>query len=389
MTKIMSNDIVNRIKDFVVECYPLDSGKYNYADSIRYRKPDVPEDGSIGYIAYDMDNDKPRMKLTTSRYLTRKCKLCGILTDSEIRELADIIDNMLWGSIVLNGVTIINGPDITQAYQDKIGGHSCMTEGNADYTRLYECNPTRFRMLVIKSKADSARAIIHKLDNGEYLLGVVYATSENLKKTAIEYAKNRNWYYGHKFEENKHKLKMTGLYYEEGEVPYMDTLSSGSIVDGLLNISLFGGDFELTNQDGTLEGGEICCNCEEITNEDRVMHNDDGEAFCECCFSELYSHCQECNNYYSINGSIYIEDSGEYVCQHCASTKFYHCEECDSYHSIDGMVSVEDDMLCISCYENVAGCCGDCGEKFYNSNLSRGKDSWVCSDCAEAIPCSN
>ena len=152
-----STRIRNCIEDYVASLFPFDLQIGWAMGKINYKYPGKPDDESTGFIAFDVPG-KDRLKLKTARYLTRKCKLGEIasLSDEQIRNLAEKINSLLWTVEELNNVELICGDAITNAYAKNVGGSSCMTGGNSSYTRLYEINPARFKMLIMRSNNDSA-----------------------------------------------------------------------------------------------------------------------------------------------------------------------------------------------------------------------------------------
>lgn len=346
-------------------------------------RPDVPEDGSTGFIAYDVPSKLDRLKIKTGRFLTRKLHLKGILRDLCLLEIKDNIDRSLFGECSTE-IELVSGQNITQAYEDEIGGCSCMTGGCAEYTRLYQENPNKFRMLIMREYNNSARAIVHKLDNGDFYMDRVYSDSECLKERMVQYASEKGW---HNRLSNaagftgatcdKGLLRVSGLDFTDGEIPYMDSLQGAEISNGLLNISAYGGTYTLDGTDGSLGSGETCSNCGERTDEDTVYHADDGNAYCESCYCELFAYCEECYNTVSADDIVKIEDTDQYVCQYCADDKYYKCIGCGGYFDKDVSETHDGDVLCIPCIEKNHTMCNECGEWFLTEDIADG----YCVDC--------
>jgi len=347
---------------------------------IDYKRPGKPEDLSVGYIAYDTAPDTPRMKLRTSRYLTRKCKLHSILNDKEIRELADTINSYLWTNEELNKIELVSGSKITKAYRDCIGGRSCMTGNCADYTLLYEMNPERFQMIIAYNNADTARAIVHKLDNGHYFMDRIYTTAEHLKDVLKDYADSHGW--GHKIKMPDLKtLVVSGLEYEDGHIPYMDTMTCGCTCGKGLTISYVGCcDYELQSQHGELETHYVCENCGEAVSEESVFWQGT-DCFCEYCFGELFVACENCGETVSVDATYCIADKQIIVCEYCARYSYHCCSHCRYLFSDEACYGVENDVLCDGCYETFARNCNGCNEDFYLDSLTKIDGYYYCSDC--------
>lgn len=377
--------IRNCIEDYVASIFPFDLQIGWFMGSINYQYPDKPEDGSIGYIAFEVSG-KDRMKLKTARYLTRKCKLTNVpLNDEQIRILAEKLNSLLWTDDELNNVELIRGNAITEAYENEIGGSSCMTGCNSSYTKLYASNPTRFEMLIIRNNNDSARAIIHKLDNGRKLLGTIYTTTEHLCDKMQDYAIQQDWIIKTHKIADKSILIMSSLSYREDEIPYMDTLTQGEIVNNLLTASYNGGSFNLQDQDGGL-GGYQCENCGNRVNEDDIYDDGEGNSYCEYCFNENFTYCPDCDDTIHITDTIFIQDKEIYVCQYCADKHYYRCYDCGDYHTLDDMQIFNDESYCESCFGEVADYCENCNETFCIEDLTFIDDSGpLCADCVTEI----
>ncbi len=376
--------IRNCIEDYIAAIHPFNLEIGWFIGSIDYKYPDKPDDDSIGYIAFNVPG-KDRLKLKTARYLTRKCKLNegASLNDEQIRILAEKINSLLWTVEELNNIELIHGKAITEAYNDEVGGSSCMTGSNSDYTKLYESNLTRFEMLIICSGNDSARAIIHKLDNGRKLLGVIYATAEHLLDEMEKYAIRQNWIPCAAPDQDKNSWVMSDLHFCDGEIPYMDVLTSGEINNNLLTVSYNSGDFELQNTNGSLNGGYQCENCSDHIYEYDTYSDGDGNTYCEYCFNENFIYCPDCEDIIHNNDVIFIQDKEIYVCQRCADKNYYRCETCGKYHTLDDMQIFDDSAYCENCFDSVANCCEECNKTFEPEELTSVDDSGpLCADCA-------
>lgn len=104
------------------------------------------------------------------------------------------------------------------------------------------------------------------------------------------------------------------------------------------------------------------------------------------------------------NGEIIEEgqcDKYDYYCEDCGRGMWddeqYYCEECQRYFCEDCIKYVDDVYLCISCTEEVATMCSNCGDLHYNEEMRidyRGErvcercidDNYVnCVDCDEYV----
>ncbi|KKN19330.1 hypothetical protein LCGC14_0946650, partial [marine sediment metagenome] len=292
-------------------------------DDLARLQPDKPTDGSLNVLAFVVPNKPKRLKLRTTRFLSRKLKLnSGFLSDAILQNLGDNINMNLFG-LSPEHVRLLSGSQITNAYRDKLGTKSCMTK-RPEYTRLYERNPERFKLFTISFNNDTGRALLVTLDNGQKYMDRVYASSETVKSKMIEYAEKQNWasYSGHRYSQaDPDTLIVSGLDYIDGEIPYMDTFACGTIIDGKLTISFKGiADYNLQSLDGMLETGMTCEYCNENVYEDDVQYVGDSY-YCQSCFRDHFFFCNDCEESYNLEDEVCIDDDF-YVCTYCADDNY-------------------------------------------------------------------
>lgn len=331
---------------------------------IQELQPDKPEDETAGFLAYNVPN-KDRMKMKTGRFLTRKLNLnSGFLPDTVIQKLASNINTYLFPDL---GIRLDKGIAITENYENEIGGHSCMTGSCAEYTKLYEANPDRFQQLIIVQNGDSARAIVHKLDDGTYMLDRIYGTCEYLKEKMRDYGTKQGWSF-------RGSGTISNLKYTDGEIPFADTMKDYKIIDGLLTIgtNLPYYDGTLDSTDGKFYSGIFCEYCEEYYDEDHIISVGD-YYYCENCVSDNFTYCESCSEYCENEFVREVIDTGQYVCRHCAEDEYSCCESCNEYVS-ETQILDGDTEVCNDCSENHYHC-DDCGDL-----VSKVEDGY-CEDC--------
>jgi hypothetical protein len=348
--------------------------------------PGKPNDNICGFLAYDVPG-KDRMKMKTGRFLTRKLGLNnGFMSDVQISKMADTINRYLYPDIEIR---LDSGCQVTQNYKDAVGSSSCMTGSNSGCVGLYENNPGRFRQLIMLHNGNSARAIVHKLDCGKFLMDRVYSDSETLKESMIEYAKNKKWAYRQNMYPGIDDVAgidydsciVSGLDYYDGEVPYMDTLTGYRITNGLLDIfhrnSKYPGDGTLDSTDGYIKQGVNCCNCNENVPEDSALCSEDGDYYCENCYCEVFSHCEKCDREVLSDDVVHIEDKNIYVCKDCAGCYYGQCEDCNNWYSETFNVNNGDKNVCQSCLDDYSTC-DNCDKSFPGLDENN-----LCDDCAQ------
>jgi len=369
----------------------------------------TPNDGTGGYISYNVP-DKNRVKMKTQKFLVKKLCLPDLfgVNEAELREIATMVNTVFFAAPKFR---LDAGEDITNNYRECVGGNSCMTGGCSRYTKLYEMNPDRFSMLVVTQFKDSARAIVHKLDNGKHLLDRVYCSSLALRDRMIGYALDKGWYYKDKdgdiffdgYEVNEYEeFIVSNLAYCNGCVPYMDTLSGYYIDDGMLVIghSCAGKawDGELLSTEGKLndEHYMYCEHCEEPYEEGELIWVTAEEVYvCNDCYTQYYMTCCHCEEAFASENGV-VTQSGNTVCDNCADTYYRECDDCGEL-VLDGDIhevcrgdegSILHGEVCNVCFDKWYDKCGDCSvyhraDALIEVYLANGDTCKVCNDCVK------
>ncbi len=368
-------------------------------DALNRYQPDKPDDGTAGFLAYSVGDNKSRMKIKTGRFLTKKLGLNNdYLNCQSIQKIANIINDALFDTNMI--IELVHGGKITDNYRNSIGGSSCMTENDGGYTRMYENNPDRFQQLTMKYCNGSARAIVHKLDNGKYLMDRIYSDND-LSGKMQDYAIKQGWFYRWSNEASTHgicfngdkiddynEMIVSGLSYDNGEVPYMDTLTEyrlqGSKMDIFHGRASYSSDGTLDSTKGQLENRISCENCGETMSDDDTFNAGD-TILCRDCYGENYFYCESCNEDFHNNDGVYIEDDEVRVCQSCAdnSGNYYQCDNCDKYHSQPTTETNDAYNLCESCLFDKYTVCESCDGWYPSSDIN---DDGLCADCIEKQP---
>lgn len=344
-------------------------------------RPSKSQQGKISYL-----RNKTRMQLSVRRYITRILGLHKWLSDPELDTLADTILEKITAN---NNYTIeiLKGQAIQDAYRDEVGGHSCMTGSHhSEYVGLYRDNPKRIRMAVLRRNNSSARCIIWLSDDHKLYFDKIYTDYAHCKEILQQKLLDKDimsCYTG------SYNIKVSGLSYNDGEVPYMDTLTRGSIDNGLLDLSTSGGDFNTDNQDGTIgENDETCYHCECGVNPDGGDGSNyiDGVWVCESCYNDCYSYCGHCNEDYNHDNITFTEVDGHGYCENCISDVATECCQCDTWIDSGLIEYVDDDCVCNECFEEHYQTCEVCGIIAHNDNFL---ETGICCDCINISPIIN
>jgi len=329
----------------------------------------MPHDGVAGYIAYNVPN-KPRAKMRTGKFLGKKLQLNNnYLNPAMLEYLAGKVNMAIFGVENGGGMQFLVGDDITRAYEKSTGCGSCMTGSSCEKVGLYAMNPTRFKLAVLELGANSGRALLVKLDNGDFYLDRVYCDSRSIRDAMYQYAIKEGWYYrdgpeGIGLWHNESRMSdhsmliASDLEYEDGKVPYMDTFTYGNVHNGCLDISATDGNIDLQSTNGWIEdGGIVCASCDDYANEE-TYHVVDDETICDDCFDRYYFHCGDCDINYRNNEEHTIDDTCCTVCTACLDN-YNFCEDCETYNSeTTYLETLEKDVCnhCLRCYQECEGC---------------------------------
>jgi hypothetical protein len=98
---------------------------------------------------------------------------------------------------------------------------------------------------------------------------------------------------------------------------------------------------------GCTECSLKCDSCNRVVDKDST-YPVDNEYFCEDCYSEKYTTCEECSDTISRDDAIYVENFGDY-CESCYKDKFVQCEECDETVEKSYTVEVGNNYYCEEC----------------------------------------
>jgi hypothetical protein len=182
------------------------------------------------------------------------------------------------------------------------------------------------------------------------------------------------------------------------EVPYLDTFSKYDKREFVLsNQGRYDTSLDTTNgidyNSLLCSSKNLCCCCGGPVDEDEVYYNDDGECYCETCFSENFNYCEYCQEYVHINNGRYTTDG--FVCDYHLNRHYTRCHYCGEYFCEDEnhyRDIATDNIYCEDCADRRLSYCDVCEE--YTSNEVRincdYEEEHICSDCwHECKECGN
>lgn len=338
--------------------------------------PRVPTTNPGGNISFNVYG-KARVRTRIARFLTRKLNLNNdFFPDKILRQISDTILSKYFGEIIIR---LDKGEKITENYENEIGGHSCMTGDCAEYTLLYEMNPDRFEQLVVLHDNDSARAMVALLDNGQKYCDKCYSTSDFVYEKLQQYAKKQGWA---NYNIGNGNLIMSGLNFEEGHVPYMDTFFHYKLEksEGKQTLTIFACETRrsyegcLDSTEGNFFDRHYCISCEDSFCEEE-MTVIDGDEVCKSCFDEHYFCCEECGKIDHNDFSHSIQDVC--FCEGCYNKLGVVCEDCSEYVFQDCCIITWDgNFICEDCKDDYVKCL-TCKDWFKQESCTDG----YCNEC--------
>lgn len=94
----------------------------------------------------------------------------------------------------------------------------------------------------------------------------------------------------------------------------------------------------------------ICCECgDTFLLKDDTKHTHNDKIYCNDCFNELFSYCEDCLEYCDSDNMKSVYDGDRYVCDSCYEENYFYCEGCGySRHNVDYC----EDNRCNQCCDN-------------------------------------
>jgi hypothetical protein len=361
----------NRFKNGDYETPPWDNRFVMMISLGNERFPHMSKKQS-GKIAYTQNADKGARDLQTNMSVGRYLKKYhGWQLRPEI--IADL--SALCGETGFEIVT--QTKDIVAAYID--GPRSCMS-GNAD---SFQSNP-HHPCEVYGGASDLALAILRR--DGEItaraivwpargIYSTIYGDSSRLRAELHE----RN--YGNHDNMSGARLNKISCGDDGHVCAYLDGERRIAIHADYLEIG--GSDAIADSVEGTLSSGETCCNCDCSIDEDCAMTTDDGEVYCEECYYEIYSHCENCEDTHYSDDMIWIESAQTNVCPYCADAHYPSCDNCNERSPSDDMLKTRDgEDLCSDCFCESHTTCESCYEAVPNDEVKATPNGdYHCEEC--------
>ena len=120
------------------------------------------------------------------------------------------------------------------------------------------------------------------------------------------------------------------------------------------------------------------CSCEVDDNDGQEF---DEDTYCQECFDDLFSCCEECGETVNIDDIVSVNDDN-YMCESCRDNNYVCCNDCADYVSNDDCTCVDDRYVCETCYCNNYFTCESCGEVYHVDYYG---DNGCCLICSQDL----
>lgn len=143
-----------------------------------------------------------------------------------------------------------------------------------------------------------------------------------------------------------------------------------------------------THHIGCCKAALQCSVCDDELDETEIHYYGE-DAYCETCFYERFSYCEECGEGVGNEDMVLIVDKDIWVCQSCADRYYNQCDRCGNYNSED-TAAVDNNAWCLDCVEIHADFCDRCSSYTRHDTHTvidpdTEDDMTVCDDCFNAF----
>lgn len=125
----------------------------------------------------------------------------------------------------------------------------------------------------------------------------------------------------------------------------------------------------------------ICEDCGALLIED--IHEFEGSYYCENCFHNTFSYCDNCGKIIYTDDSYYIADA--IYCEHCRDRLFYQCDDCGEYFDSDDVYQDSNSVYCHRCFERSYYFCDTCSCIVHCDNVCTNDYGTYCESCFEDV----
>lgn len=132
------------------------------------------------------------------------------------------------------------------------------------------------------------------------------------------------------------------------------------------------------------DDGYTCENCDE-----RISHDDwhevNGEYYCEDCFFDIFTSCDNCGEIITQDDSVYSDFTDRTYCQSCFDDTFIFCENCSEYRPRRYSENIDGSDYCYDCTGDLFTQCNQCWELIPNDDITEYNGDFFCQTCYDEI----
>lgn len=257
---------------------------------------------------------------------------------------------------------VVSGSDLMAVYDQGFAYSACMSGTHArEYREIYEDNPNTVKMLKYDDGEQRGRALLWFLPDAT-LLDRIYPNSGDHVQAMRDWALECGyWVRSHqgcpdedyvafcnKDNKRRHDFTVT-LDWNNFKLPYVDSFHWAECIDEddaqiVLSTSDSVGNTRLDSTEGGWSDSYDCCEGCGYTLPRSYRTDEDGCLWCEDCFDDRFTYCEDVERYVVREVATYVED-GYYVlndyftcrkCDLCFDSNIHHshdinlCDECES-----------------------------------------------------------
>ena len=391
-------------------------------DDVSYAGFSLEDATKVAYCPKPMDkfDVHHRMRTKLGRYIRRRFPTLEV-SDAVLNNFTNLVVSC--NPKADENIKVISGNAIVKAYQNEVGGHSCMTGYNNDETPviIYEENDC-VRMLIYEDSETVARALLWTTDDGTTVLDRIYPNYGAHVETMQRYAAQQGWVYrldasapsnsGVDLSDNrKYSVTVTS---KSERWPYMDTFRFAVAVGNQSKATLYNypprAEYVILDSTDGDWGADLisCAECGERFSSDRLNYINDLYICSDCVENYYWWSAHEHMHFHNTEERVYFQDSeypaslswaddNAYMCDRCGNRyvythmntvngeysevcgqclcKYSKCTSCKEFYEKGDLRN----DLCPVCYEEEYDDCSECGESIPRDELVKG----LCTQCRE------
>lgn len=319
----------------------------------------------------DILNPSRRVALAPAR-LVRRLNLLPLWKD---QQLSDFLGKHGF----VGDYRIIRGEGIVEHYRDT-KNTSCMTGGSSRYVEVYAMNPDKVALYTL----NGFRCLIFTADSGEKIAIRAYGDCAFMTRYCESEGVLRPWVAS----ELAVICGLTVTLQVEGVnyMPYIDLFQHGQYYKEREEVTLF------SHSKARPEGGLLCSfgrtngivpwiskvecySCGEHIHE-ADAHDGCGEFYCDDCFGEHFTICEECGITIPADDATVVES--DVLCPTCLRRLYAVCDECGEFTLFDEVRRDSDGhRWCGDCYAEHHFECDECGCEVHEDDGQEG----LCDGC--------